>query len=351
MKVLIAAGGTGGHVYPGLAVAEALRQRGHTVVWLGNAESFEARAVAKADLSFRTIRMLALRGKGLLRRLAMPWHLLRAVWGALLVLRAERPAVVLGMGGYVAAPAGLAAWLWRRPLVIHEQNARAGLTNRALARLARRRLQGFDGALPGGETVGNPVRPAIAALPPPETRPLRTGPLRVLVLGGSQGARSLNERLPPLFARLAVPARPLIRHQGGLTVERARAAYAEAGVQAEVTPFIEDMAAAYAEADLVICRAGASTVAEVAAAGRPAIFIPFPHAVDDHQTANARPLVAAGAAWLLPEAELNEARFKAIWTEATPERLARMAKAARREARPDATDRIVAVLEAVGAKT
>ncbi len=352
MKILIAAGGTGGHVYPALAVAERLRARAHEVVWLGNPDSFESRAIAPSGLAFREVRIRALRGKGLVGWLLAPLRLLRAVAAAARVMAEERPGVVLGMGGFVAGPAGLAAWLRRVPLVIHEQNARAGLTNRALARLARRRLQGFAGALAQGETVGNPVRAAVAALPIPSERFAgREGPMRILVLGGSQGARALNERLPEALALLSPEHRPVVRHQGGRSLDLAQAAYAKAGVAAELIAFIDDMAAAYAWADAVVCRAGASTCAELAAAGMGGLLVPFPFAVDDHQTANAASLVSVGAATCVQEAELD-ATTLAAWLSALsrPQALA-AAEAARAAARPQATDDIVAVIEQEGGRT
>ena len=352
MKIVIAAGGTGGHVYPALAVAERLRQRAHEVVWLGNPDSFESRAIAPTGLQFREVRITALRGRGLAGWLMAPLRLWRAVRSAARILAEERPAVVLGMGGFVAGPAGVAARLRGTTLIIHEQNARAGLTNRVLARMARRRLQGFDGALPGGETVGNPVRASVAGLALPATRfASRMGALRLLVVGGSQGARALNGRVPQALARLPVTQRPQVRHQGGRTVEVARAAYAEAAVDAEVTPFIDDMAAAYDWADVVICRAGASTVAELAAAGLGALLVPFPHAVDDHQTANAQALVAVGAADCLQESALDIDAL-AEWLRALDRAgLAQRADAARHAGRPRATDDIVAVIEAEGMRS
>jgi UDP-N-acetylglucosamine--N-acetylmuramyl-(pentapeptide) pyrophosphoryl-undecaprenol N-acetylglucosamine transferase len=351
MKVLIAAGGTGGHVYPGLAVAERLLAAGHDVVWLGNPDSFEWRAVQPTGIPFCSVRITALRGKGSFALLAAPLRLWRAVRASLRILRHERPQVVLGMGGFVAGPAGLAAWLTRRPLVIHEQNARAGLTNRLLSRLAREVLLGFEAALPGGRVVGNPVRAGIAALPPPEQRFAgRQGPLRLLVIGGSQGARALNEALPGLIASLPPERRPQIRHQGGRSLPRAEAAYAQAGVSADCVAFIDDMAAAYAWADVIICRAGASTVAELAACGLAALLVPFPHAVDDHQTANAEILVRAGAAVCLAENLLTPTAFQRWWQGLDRDRLMAMAQAARSAGRPQATADIVERLEVAGGR-
>ena len=309
--VLIMAGGTGGHVFPGLAVAAELRQRQVPVVWLGTAAGVEAHLVPAAGIPLEELSVAGLRGKGLARLVAAPWMLLRACLQAGGILRRLRPRVVLGLGGFAAGPGGLMARLLGVPLCIHEQNAVAGLTNRLLAPLAGRVLEGFPGSFGPGRragTVGNPVRPEIAALPPPEQRMAgRSGPLRVLVLGGSLGAQALNRAVPAALARLPGDCRIEIRHQAGrgAKAEEARAAYAAAGVEAEVLEFVDDMAAAYGWADLVICRAGALTIAELAAAGVASVLVPYPHAVDDHQTRNARHLAAAGAAVLVPQDALD----------------------------------------------
>lgn len=349
MKVLIAAGGTGGHVYPALAVAQALNDRGHGVEWVGNADSFEARALANTAIPLHVVRIKALRGKGLVGLLAAPLNILRAVTAAWRLMRSVKPDVVLGMGGFVAGPAGLAAWLARVPLVIHEQNAAAGLTNRLLARVSRQVLLGFGGALSGGTWVGNPVRAAVAALPPPAQRfAARQGALRLLVVGGSQGAKALNERVPQALALLPESQRPWVRHQGGRTLAVAEAVYAAAGVQGELTAFIDDMAAAFAWADVVVARAGASTIAELAACGLGGLLVPFPHAVDDHQTANAQALVRAGAVLCVAESVLT-AEGLANWLAAmTRERALQCAEAAQAVARPHATADIVKVLETCG---
>ncbi|MEO0996264.1 MAG: undecaprenyldiphospho-muramoylpentapeptide beta-N-acetylglucosaminyltransferase [Pseudomonadota bacterium] len=304
--VLIMAGGTGGHVYPALAVARELLRREREVVWLGTRRGLEARVVPESGIAIEWLSVKGLRGKGWQSWLVAPLELVRAVTQALAVIRRRRPDAVLGMGGFVAGPGGLAAWLTRRPLVIHEQNAVAGLTNRLLARFARVVLEAFPGTFSSRarvRTVGNPVRREIAALPPPAERlAARDGPLRLLVLGGSLGALALNRQVPAALQRFGTPLRPVVRHQAGArTFAAAVEAYASAGVDADIVPFIDDMAEAYAWADCVICRAGALTVAEVNAAGLGAVFVPFPHAVDDHQTANAAASVAAGAAVLLQE--------------------------------------------------
>ncbi|MGA9827715.1 MAG: undecaprenyldiphospho-muramoylpentapeptide beta-N-acetylglucosaminyltransferase, partial [Rhodanobacteraceae bacterium] len=312
--VLIMAGGTGGHIFPGIAVGHELRSRGIPVTWLGARNGLETRLVPAAGFGLDTLAFSGVRGKGLGTLLLAPLRLLRAVVAARGILRRQAPRSVLSLGGYAAAPGGIAAWLARIPLIVHEQNRTAGLANRLLATFARRVLGGFADALPGAEWVGNPVRADIAALPHPQARYAgRSGPLRLLVLGGSQGAQSLNEALPRSLARLASGQRPLVRHQcGAPNAQVTRAAYAAAGVMAEVEPFIEDMAGAYAWADLAICRAGALTLAELAAAGVPAVLIPFPQAVDDHQTRNAEALVAIGAARLLRQVDAGAAAIAAL---------------------------------------
>ncbi|GAB2490248.1 undecaprenyldiphospho-muramoylpentapeptide beta-N-acetylglucosaminyltransferase [Arenimonas alkanexedens] len=344
--VLILAGGTGGHIFPGLAVAQALQSRDVPVLWLGAAGGMETRLVPQAGLRIETIAIGGLRGKGAMTLLKAPFVLLRGCLQALAILRRVRPRAVVSFGGYAAGPGGICAWLLRRPLLVHEQNRAPGLTNRVLARVARRVLCGFPGSFPGRDTVdvGNPVRPAIAALPPPAQRFAgRSGPVRLLVLGGSQGAHALNTALPKLLERLPEAQRPSVRHQcGERHADASRAVYARAGVAASVEPFIADMAAAYAWADLVVCRAGALTLAELCAAGVGSLLVPFPKAVDDHQTRNAEYLVERGAARLLPEGEAFGPRLldalSALLVDA-PARLA-MAEAARAAARPDAAERV-----------
>jgi UDP-N-acetylglucosamine--N-acetylmuramyl-(pentapeptide) pyrophosphoryl-undecaprenol N-acetylglucosamine transferase len=332
MNVMIMAGGTGGHVYPALAVAHELKARGHDVTWMGAPDSFEARVVPANGFAIDCIRVSGLRGKGLAKLLLAPLLLARALLDAWAVLRRRAPDVVLGMGGFAAGPGGLVARLWGTPLVIHEQNAAAGLTNRWLARIAQRVLQAFPDTFAGAITVGNPVRSAIQAVPPPPARlPLRHGPAHLLVIGGSQGARALNERLPEALAQLPPDARPEVWHQAGRTLAVAQDAYRRAGVDATLDAFIEDMASAYAWADLVVCRAGASTIAELAAAGCAAVLVPFPAAVDDHQTRNGAYLVSRGAALLIPEARLTAAALAQTLRELLGDRtkLLAMAQAAR----------------------
>jgi UDP-N-acetylglucosamine--N-acetylmuramyl-(pentapeptide) pyrophosphoryl-undecaprenol N-acetylglucosamine transferase len=343
MKIMIAAGGTGGHVFPGLAVAQVLRERGHQVVWMGTPDSFEARTVPKYGIEVRFVRVKGLRGKGALSWLGAPLRLLRALRDALAVLRAERPDVLLGMGGFAAGPGGLASWLTRRPLVIHEQNSIAGLTNRLLARIARRVLESFPNTFSRAEMVGNPVRAGFAELPDPAQRIAgRAAPGNVLVIGGSLGSKALNEMVPAALALLPQEQRPRLRHQGGRTLEAAQAAYARHKVAGEVSAFIDDMPAAFAWADLVICRAGASTVAELAAAGCAALLVPYPHAVDDHQTRNGQYLVEAGAALLVPEDILTPQLLAEMLSGllAKREQLAAMGQAARKAAWPRAVSAI-----------
>jgi UDP-N-acetylglucosamine--N-acetylmuramyl-(pentapeptide) pyrophosphoryl-undecaprenol N-acetylglucosamine transferase len=340
--LMVMAGGTGGHVMPGLAVAELMRSRDWSVVWLGNPAGIEAGIVARHGIGLHPVSLGGLRGKGLLATLWWPLTLLRALAQSLRALRRTRPAVVLGMGGYVALPGGLMAALLGVPLVVHEQNSIAGFTNRVLARLADRVLEAFPGSLPRAVCTGNPVRASITALAPPRERyQSRTGALRLLVVGGSLGAQVFNERVPEALALLAEPQRPTVIHQTG----RGRAAavasrYAELGIEATVLEFLDDISSAYAQADLVIARAGAMTVAEVAAAGVASILVPYPHAVDDHQTGNARFLAEQGAARLLAQTSLDPATLAAILRGETRESALAMAERARAAGRSDSVQRI-----------
>ncbi|WP_066458215.1 undecaprenyldiphospho-muramoylpentapeptide beta-N-acetylglucosaminyltransferase [Castellaniella caeni] len=307
--ILIMAGGTGGHIMPGLAVAEVLRGQGWQVLWLGNPERMEGRLVPARGIELLPLRFGGVRGKGLSALLKLPFTLGAACLQVRRLLRARRPDVVLGMGGYAAVPGGLMARLSGIPMVIHEQNAVAGTANRLLARFARRALTGFPGTLPGALMVGNPVRAALTAVTPAAQRYAgRQGPLRLLVLGGSQGAASINDLVPEALARLPAEARIDVHHQAGERhADKVRAHYARLGLRAQVSAFIDDMAQALADADLVVCRAGAMTVAEVAAVGVAALFIPLPGAIDDHQTANARYLSECGGGWMMPQATLDAA--------------------------------------------
>jgi UDP-N-acetylglucosamine--N-acetylmuramyl-(pentapeptide) pyrophosphoryl-undecaprenol N-acetylglucosamine transferase len=345
--LLVMAGGTGGHIYPGIAVAETLRGRGWRIAWMGNPEGMEARLVAQRGYEMAWIRFTALRGKGLLTKLLLPLNLLRGFWQALGAIRRLRPAVVLGMGGYVSFPGGMMASLLGRPLVVHEQNSVAGLANRVLAGVADRVASGFPKVLGKAAWVGNPVRAEIAAVAPPAARFAgRAGPLRVLVVGGSLGAAALNDAVPAALARIPLSQRPLVTHQAGAKqIEALRAAYAAAGVDGELLPYIDDMAARYAEADVVICRAGALTVAELAAAGAASVLVPFPHAVDDHQTGNARFLAERGAALLLPQGELKPERLAELLTGLTRDTLLAMAVGARNLAKPEAAAAVADICE------
>ena len=308
--ILVMAGGTGGHVYPALAVANALQQHSRDIVWLGTHRGIESNVVPAAGIDIEWISIQGLRGKGILTLLLAPFRLSLALLQSISVMIRHRPAAVLGMGGFVSGPGGLAAWLTRRPLVIHEQNAVAGLTNRLLARLARVVLQAFPGSFPAGinaEAVGNPVRADIAAIDEPALRfEKRSGAIRLLILGGSQGALALNRTVPNALKLLPQELRPVVRHQAGQrTLQTALDAYEGSGLDVDVLPFIDDMAEAYAWADLVVCRSGALTVAEIAAVGLAAVFVPFPAAVDDHQTKNASAMREAGAAEILHEHDLS----------------------------------------------
>ncbi len=337
------AGGTGGHVFPALAVAHELRAGGHDVVWMGAPDSFEARTVIPQGFVLEAIDIRGLRGKGWRVAFSAPMLLWRSLRQAMAILRRLRPDVVLGMGGFAAGPGGVAAKLMRVPLVVHEQNAAPGLTNRCLALLANRVLEAFPETFRNATTVGNPVRAAIAELPAPAEREAgHRGPPRLLILGGSQGARALNELVPAALALLPETARPQIRHQAGRTYEIARAAYAQAGVMARIESFIDDMPSAYGWADLVVCRAGASTVAELCAAGCASVLVPFPFAVDDHQTHNARHLSDEGAAVLVQERELDREKLAALLRDLLSDRVAllRMAEIARSKAWPRATREI-----------
>lgn len=348
-RLAVMAGGTGGHVFPALAVAELLRDQGQEVFWMGTREKMEARLVPEHGFDIEWIGIEGLRGKGGLALLTAPWKLTVAMSQAANILRRRRPDLVLGMGGFPSGPGGLVARLLGIPLIIHEQNQVPGLTNQWLSRIARRVFQAFPNSFPtsrGAETCGNPVRPEIGALAAPGERlGRRQGRAHLLVVGGSLGAQALNEQVAPAVALMPAEARPLIRHQAGeRTLEVARQAYASTRVEAEVTPFIRDMAEAYGWADLVICRAGALTVSELAAAGLGAILVPYPSAVDDHQTANAAYLADPGGAEILPQSQLNAARLGAILTRLLGDRalLLAMAEAARARAMPDAARRIAA---------
>jgi UDP-N-acetylglucosamine--N-acetylmuramyl-(pentapeptide) pyrophosphoryl-undecaprenol N-acetylglucosamine transferase len=339
--ILIMAGGTGGHIFPALAVAEKMRERGWRVVWLGNPEGMEARLVPQHGFEMVWVKFGALRGKGILRKLLLPLNLLRGFWQAQKAIRQVQPNVVLGMGGYITFPGGMMAALLGKPLVVHEQNSVAGLANRVLAGVADRIATGFPEVLAKGVWVGNPVRPEIAKIAPPAERFAgRNGALRLLVIGGSLGAQALNEMVPQGMALLGESELPQIVHQAGEKhIEALKANYAAVGVPAHCVSFIEDMAGAYEWADLVICRAGALTVAELAATGVASILVPFPHAVDDHQTGNARFLVNVGGAFLLPQDEMTPDSIALIRNYSRGQ-LLEMAEKTRSLAKPDATEEV-----------
>jgi len=347
--ILIMAGGTGGHVFPALALARLLRERSVEVIWLGTARGLESRVIPAEGIPIEQLAVGGLRGKGMLTWLAAPFRLTLALLQALSVMRRHRPLVVVGLGGFVTGPGGVAAWLTRRPLLIHEQNAVAGLTNRILAHLARQVLEAFPGSFGSdvhARLIGNPVRADISALPPPAVRFAgRAGAVRILVIGGSQGATRLNTVVPFALKRLAGSLAFEVRHQAGERwIDASRASYARAGVRADVRPFIEDMSEAYGWADLVICRAGALTVSELAAAGVASLLVPFPGAVDDHQACNAQYLVREGAAVLIPDRELTEERLASELERLCAGRgkLLAMAERARLLAKPRAADELAA---------
>ncbi|KAF1016675.1 MAG: undecaprenyldiphospho-muramoylpentapeptide beta-N-acetylglucosaminyltransferase [Burkholderia sp.] len=347
--LMVMAGGTGGHVFPGLAVAHQMEAQGWRVVWLGNPTGMEASLVPKHGIPMEPVHFGGLRGKGLKTKLTLPFNLLRACVQSLGALYRVQPDVVLGMGGYIIFPAGVMTALTGRPLVLHEQNSVGGMANKMLAKLAQRVLVAFPGALPKAEWTGNPIRGELAHCAPPTVRyAARFGPLRLLVVGGSLGAVALNEMVPRALALLSPESRPQVVHQAGIKhIDALRANYDVAGLavgqNVELLPFIDDMAAAYANADLVICRSGAMTVSEIAAVGVAALFVPFPHAVDDHQTTNAAFLANQGAAVLVQQRDLSAELLAAWLCSQTRDSLAQMAKRSRSLAKPDATDVVARV--------
>jgi UDP-N-acetylglucosamine--N-acetylmuramyl-(pentapeptide) pyrophosphoryl-undecaprenol N-acetylglucosamine transferase len=348
--LMVMAGGTGGHVFPGLAVAHWMQARGWRVVWLGNASGMEATLVPQHDIPMEFVRFGGVRGKGFQTKLMLPVNLLRACQQSLEVLRRVKPDVVLGMGGYITFPAGIMSRLAGYPLVLHEQNSIAGLANKVLARIAKRVLVAFPNALPNAEWTGNPIRAELARAQPPKERYAARNDnhdarLNVLVFGGSLGAAALNQTVPKALALLDPAARPRVVHQAGAKhMDALTANYAAAGFQPgddiKLVPFIDDMASAYAQADLVICRSGAMTVSEIAAVGVAALFVPFPFAVDDHQTTNAAFLSKQGAAHLIQQRELSAEKLAGWLRQQTRESLAIMAEKARALAKPDAAERV-----------
>ena len=349
---LVMAGGTGGHIFPGLAVAEALRDKGWHVHWLGGKgslgnPSMESQLVPPRGFAFETIDFSGVRGKGVVTLAFLPLRLLKAFWQSIQVIRRVRPQVVIGLGGYIAFPAGMMAVLLGKPLVLHEQNSIAGMVNKALAQVADRVFTAFPDVLKNAEWIGNPLRVAFTHQPGPEARFAgRTGPLRLLVVGGSLGAKALNTIVPQAVALIPPFKRPIVTHQSGAKqIDELRANYVAAGVDATLTPFIDDTATAFADADLIICRAGASTVTEIAAVGAAALFIPFPFAVDDHQTRNARFLVQQGAGWQMPQSELTPQKLAEVLQKTDRTSLINIGLKAKAMQKIEATARIVAACE------
>ena len=344
---LVMAGGTGGHIFPGLAVAQALREQGWNVHWLGAPGSMEERLVPPQGFPLETIDFSGVRGKGLLTLALLPLRLLKAFAQAWAVVRRVRPDVVIGLGGYISFPGGMMATLAGKPLILHEQNSVAGMANKVLANVASRVFCAFPNALPGAQWVGNPLRQAFLQQPPPAERFAgRSGPLRILVVGGSLGAKALNDTVPQALALIPPEQRPQVRHQSGAKQMQAlQASYAVAGVQAELTPFIDDTASAYAQADLVICRAGASTVTELAAVGAAAIYVPFPHAVDDHQTTNARFVVDAGGGWVVQQTALSPEKLAHMIQNMQRSTLLETAQKAKMMQKTEATAAVVAACQ------
>lgn len=347
---LIMAGGTGGHIFPGLAVAHALRDKGWRVHWLGAPDSMESRLVPPRGFALETIAFSGVRGKGLSTLAFLPLRLLRAFWQCLQVIRRVQPQVVVGLGGYISFPGGMMAVLLGKALVLHEQNSIAGMANKVLAGVADRVFTAFPNVFAKGQWVGNPLRPEFLNQPSPEQRFAgRAGPLKVLVVGGSLGARALNTVVPQALALIPAEHRPVVRHQAGeKQIDELRANYAAAGVQAELTPFIDNTAQAFADADLVICRAGASTVTEIAAVGAAAIFVPFPAAVDDHQSTNARFLVAQGGGWLLPQAKMTPQVLADMLQKTERSALMACGLAAKKMQQLRATEAVVTACEELG---
>jgi len=346
-SVLVMAGGTGGHIFPGLAVAECLRNQGWTVAWMGNPTGMEYRLVPAKGFAFEGVKFSGLRGKGMLTKVLMPFRLARAMMQSWKILRRLKPSVVLGMGGYITFPGGLVSYLMGRPLVLHEANSVAGSANRVLARFATRVLTGFPKTLKEAQWVGNPIRESFESLSDCRARyGKRQGPLHLLIVGGSLGAAALNTVVPEALALLPADRRPNVLHQTGEQhLESVTKTYQQLGVNGELKPFIDDIAAAYANADLVICRAGAMTVSEISAAGVAACFVPFPYAIDDHQTANARFLSDAKAAILIPQSQLDADSLANLVLGLRREDLAEMAVKAQALAKFHATEEVASICE------
>ena len=344
---LVMAGGTGGHIFPGLAVAHALREQGWRVHWLGAPGSMEERLVPPQGFPLEKIQFSGVRGKGLLTLALLPLRLLKAFAQAWAVVRRVRPDVVIGLGGYISFPGGMMATLAGKPLILHEQNSVPGMANKVLAQVASRVFCAFPDALPHARWVGNPLRQAfLEQAPPAERFAGRSGPLKILVVGGSLGAKALNDTVPQALALIPPGQRPQVLHQSGASqIDALRASYAAAGVDAELTPFIDDTAQAYAQADLILCRAGASTVTEIAAVGAAAVYVPFPHAVDDHQTTNARFMVDAGGGWLVQQNALTPEKLAHMIQNMQRSTLLETAQKAKMMEKRDATAAVLAACE------
>ena len=348
-SILVMAGGTGGHIFPGLAVAEYLRICGWDVSWLGNQAGMEYRLVKSCDFPFEAVEFGGLRGKGLKAKLMLPINLMRACFQSWKIIRRVKPNVVLGMGGYITFPGGLVSKLLKRPLVLHESNSVAGSANRALSKIAMRTLTGFPETMAKAEWVGNPIREEFDHMLTPVARyDQRQGPLSILVVGGSLGAAALNENIPAALALIPIESRPKVIHQAGdKHLAGLQKRYADLGVTADIRPFIDDMPAAYAQADLVICRSGAMTVSEIAASGVASCLIPFPHAIDDHQTVNAKFMVSSGAGWLIEQKDLTESRLSNLLMNMSREELLVKAECAFAQKKIEAAESVVKACEEI----
>jgi UDP-N-acetylglucosamine--N-acetylmuramyl-(pentapeptide) pyrophosphoryl-undecaprenol N-acetylglucosamine transferase len=343
------AGGTGGHIFPGLAVAESLRDAGWRVHWLGVPGNMESQWVPQRGFAFEPVEFGGVRGKGFASLVFLPLRLLKAFWQSLQVVRRVQPNVVVGLGGYITFPGGMMSVLMGKPLVLHEQNSVAGMANKVLAGVADRIYSAFPDVLKKGIWVGNPLRQDFLNKPAPQDRFAgRTGPLKLWVVGGSLGAQALNDIVPKALALLPEASRPVVVHQSGAKqIEALKTNYEQAGVRAELTPFIQDTAQAFADADVIICRSGASTVTEIAAVGAAAIYVPFPFAVDDHQTTNANFLVKQGAGWLMPQSQLTPEALAERLASLTREELLVCAEKAWALKKTEATREVVAACEAL----
>lgn len=348
---LIMAGGTGGHIFPGLAVAEALRDKGWTVHWLGGPNSMESQLVPPRGFAYELLDFSGVRGKGFKTLVLLPVRLLRAFWQAIGIVRRVNPQVVVGLGGYISFPGGLMSVACGKPLILHEQNSVAGMANKVLASVADRVFTAFPNVLRQAQWIGNPLRQPFTQQPSPAERFAgRRGPLKLLVVGGSLGAKALNDIVPKALALIPEGMRPQVIHQSGAKqIDELRANYAKAGVVAELTPFIDDTAKAFADADIIVCRAGASTVTEIAAVGAAAVFVPFPFAVDDHQTSNARFLVEQGCGWLVQQKDFTADWLANLLQKTERTMLVDIAEKAKKMQKMQATEHVLAACEELSA--